>query len=116
MLIIFIQAEDGIRVLVRSRGLVDVYKRQDDHRVINGIANIVAGAGRCGRHANMQRNLDRCLLYTYDAADDLLCVDPGGRRIIQKNNHNQYLFLKCRHLHHYELINDLIVSHYHHIA
>ena len=23
-----------------------------------------------------------CLLYTYDAADDLLCVDLGGRRII----------------------------------
>src|SRR5450756_2803924 len=25
-----------------------------------------------------------CLLYTSDAADDLLCVDLGGRRIIQK--------------------------------
>ena len=24
----------------------------------------------------------RCLLYTSDAADDLLCVDLGGRRII----------------------------------
>src|SRR5680860_1910626 len=33
-----------------------------------------------------------CLLYTSDAADDLLCVDLGGRRIIKKkkktnNNH-----------------------------
>ena len=27
-MIIFFQAEDGIRVLVRSRGLGDVYKRQ----------------------------------------------------------------------------------------
>src|SRR5450756_3226632 len=26
--------------------------------------------------------LDTCLLYTSDAADDLLCVDLGGRRII----------------------------------
>ena len=26
----FFQAEDGIRDLVRSRGLGDVYKRQDD--------------------------------------------------------------------------------------
>ena len=26
-----------------------------------------------------------CLLYTSDAADDLLCVDLGGRRIINKN-------------------------------
>ena len=29
MLLCFFQAEDGIRDLVRSRGLGDVYKRQD---------------------------------------------------------------------------------------
>ena len=30
-----------------------------------------------------------CLLYTSDAADDLHCVDLGGRRIIKKkNNHS----------------------------
>ena len=30
-----------------------------------------------------------CLLYTSDAADDLLCVDLGGRRILKKKNtHN----------------------------
>ena len=29
-----------------------------------------------------------CLLYTSDAADDLLCVDLGGRRIIKKKNNN----------------------------
>src|SRR5450756_3034657 len=28
--------------------------------------------------------LTLCLLYTSDAADDLLCVDLGGRRIIKK--------------------------------
>eukprot|EP00657_Telonema_sp_P-1_P003898 TRINITY_DN19098_c0_g1_i1.p1 TRINITY_DN19098_c0_g1~~TRINITY_DN19098_c0_g1_i1.p1 ORF type:complete len:116 (-),score=37.83 TRINITY_DN19098_c0_g1_i1:63-410(-) len=28
--------------------------------------------------------LSVCLLYTSDAADDLLCVDLGGRRIIKK--------------------------------
>eukprot|EP00657_Telonema_sp_P-1_P000362 TRINITY_DN10688_c0_g1_i1.p2 TRINITY_DN10688_c0_g1~~TRINITY_DN10688_c0_g1_i1.p2 ORF type:complete len:111 (-),score=47.70 TRINITY_DN10688_c0_g1_i1:81-413(-) len=28
--------------------------------------------------------LSACLLYTSDAADDLLCVDLGGRRIIKK--------------------------------
>mgnify|MGYP002682256903 CR=1 FL=1 len=27
-----------------------------------------------------------CLLYTSDAADDLLCVDLGGRRIIKQKN------------------------------
>ena len=34
-----------------------------------------------------------CLLYTSDAADDLLCVDLGGRRIIKKkkkNNNTSY--------------------------
>ena len=28
--------------------------------------------------------LDNCLLYTSDAADDMQCVDLGGRRIIKK--------------------------------
>ena len=31
-----------------------------------------------------------CLLYTSDAADDLLCVDLGGRRIIQKKTIHSY--------------------------
>ena len=35
-----------------------------------------------GREAGGQR--EPCLLYTSDAADDLLCVDLGGRRIIKK--------------------------------
>ena len=30
----------------------------------------------------------RCLLYTSDAADDLLCVDLGGRRTLKKQKHN----------------------------
>ena len=30
-----------------------------------------------------------CLLYTSDAADDLLCVDLGGRRLTQKKNKTQ---------------------------
>ncbi len=33
----------------------------------------------------MENEMHRhCLLYTSDAADDLLCVDLGGRRIIKK--------------------------------
>src|SRR5680860_799325 len=35
-----------------------------------------------GRLPHMALGL--CLLYTSDAADDLLCVDLGGRRIIKK--------------------------------
>ena len=34
----FFQAEDGIRDLVRSRGLGDVYKRQDEHGVVKEAA------------------------------------------------------------------------------
>ena len=40
-----------------------------------------------------------CLLYTSDAADDLLCVDLGGRRIIKKKNttlHEQQSTLQLR--------------------
>ena len=36
------------------------------------------------------KNLDKdmtCLLYTSEAADDLLCVDLGGRRNIKKKKH-----------------------------
>ena len=32
--------------------------------------------------------LPGCLLYTSDAADDLLCVDFGCRRLIKKKKHN----------------------------
>ena len=32
----------------------------------------------------------RCLLYTSDAADDLLCVDLGGRRILKKKKNNTH--------------------------
>src|SRR5450756_3190852 len=43
--------------------------------------------GRGYRMARPWQRLERdeiCLLYTSDAADDLLCVDLGGRRIIKK--------------------------------
>ena len=44
----------------------------------------------CQRVAN---NLS-CLLYTSDAADDLLCVDLGGRRIIKKKKNKLYMWLQ----------------------
>src|SRR5450756_794688 len=40
-------------------------------------------------HSN--KFLNPCLLYTSDAADDLLCVDLGGRRIIKKKTHNKHV-------------------------
>ena len=40
VLFFFFQAEDGIRDLVRSRGLGDVYKRQDLNRAVNGAIEV----------------------------------------------------------------------------
>ena len=85
--VFFFQAEDGIRDLVRSRGLGDVYKRQ---------AHQGAGAIQPGFSADHIRSLGLqlgnietsgtmgCLLYTSDAADERSSVDLGGRRIIKK--------------------------------
>ena len=85
----FFQAEDGIRDLVRSRGLGDVYKRQAFFRVNQPLR---------GRNAEHDRRVLRwqfhervehllhCLLYTSDAADERSSVDLGGRRIIKKKN------------------------------
>src|SRR5665213_3891315 len=37
----------------------------------------------------IEARFDTCLLYTSDAADDLLCVDLGGRRIIKKKKNKK---------------------------
>ena len=37
---------------------------------------------------SLNEEIKACLLYTSDAADDLLCVDLGGRRLIKKKNNN----------------------------
>ena len=44
---------------------------------------------RARRGEEGERQREPCLLYTSDAADDLLCVDLGGRRIIKKKNNRQ---------------------------
>ena len=85
----FFQAEDGIRDLVRSRGLGDVYKRQvvdvrplglDDQDL--DLRDFAARRQVDGRLCQ----LVGCLLYTSDAADERSSVDLGGRRIIKKKN------------------------------
>ena len=83
----FFQAEDGIRDLVRSRGLGDVYKRQrvqnigtctwDSSYQLTPVGGNVPPARMGGRAVP-------CLLYTSDAADERSSVDLGGRRIIKK--------------------------------
>ena len=107
MVVFFFQAEDGIRDLVRSRGLGDVYKRQHDAgRAENQtdhydpcLSQILChwSANRCNGQQRGRQLLPRrlpqqwylrrsCLLYTSDAADERSSVDLGGRRIIKKKN------------------------------
>ncbi|WP_460413909.1 hypothetical protein, partial [Staphylococcus aureus] len=56
-----------------SRGLGDVYKRQEKSCVLSA-----------GFASGISARSPACLLYTSDAADDTPCVDLGGRRIIKK--------------------------------
>ena len=91
-LFFFFQAEDGIRDLVRSRGLGDVYKRQEQIRVPE-VRVIDDNGDQLGIKSTqdalrLARSKD-CLLYTSDAADERSSVDLGGRRIIKKKNRLQ---------------------------
>ena len=85
--IFLFQAEDGIRDLVRSRGLGDVYKRQADQRQIlhqqDEQRHEEEGGNQPQSHVGSSSR-NPCLLYTSDAADERSSVDLGGRRIIKK--------------------------------
>ena len=89
VVVFFFQAEDGIRDLVRSRGLGDVYKRQARY---SSKASVMPNAFKVSSNLSEQASLNcgkrtmTCLLYTSDAADERSSVDLGGRRIIKKKN------------------------------
>ena len=93
----FFQAEDGIRDLVRSRGLGDVYKRQVQLYLEFKKAKeimMVAEEIKLLKEDTYRKNLNLfCLLYTSDAADERSSVDLGGRRIIKKKKNTK---LGCR--------------------
>ena len=85
--IFFFQAEDGIRGLVRSRGLGDVYKRQ----LFFFKQGVIEPGSAFRLHLSVELLVmvmlggqGTCLLYTSDAADERSSVDLGGRRIIKK--------------------------------
>ena len=85
----FFQAEDGIRDLVRSRGLGDVYKRQEVDREHYYVQECYWGAFSRSvilPTSTIAEKAAACLLYTSDAADERSSVDLGGRRIIKKKN------------------------------
>ena len=92
VVVFFFQAEDGIRDLVRSRGLGDVYKRQGSHPAI-GWAWVRRDRSQTpAQHLASPLRTTRsqpCLLYTSDAADERSSVDLGGRRIINKKKIEQ---------------------------
>ena len=88
-IVFFFQAEDGIRDLVRSRGLGDVYKRQkfllfQTFKVSMALFSNVLTALRELLTPPISALMFSCLLYTSDAADERSSVDLGGRRIIKK--------------------------------
>ena len=88
-MVFFFQAEDGIRDLVRSRGLGDVYKRQDfAHENRLRVSPLVLARVMSSLFPARLEEWEhaRCLLYTSDAADERSSVDLGGRRIIKKKN------------------------------
>ena len=83
------QAEDGIRDLVRSRGLGDVYKRQENVLLVATEPNRRLPVEAQRPFSQFMLRGDRfkiCLLYTSDAADERSSVDLGGRRIIKKKH------------------------------
>ena len=96
----FFQAEDGIRDLVRSRGLGDVYKRQTFtdlkdcpetlldrlHHYFLTYKHAPGSTQHKVEITSMYGRDEACLLYTSDAADERSSVDLGGRRIIKKKN------------------------------
>ena len=89
----FFQAEDGIRDAQESRGLGDVYKRQ---RMKPGSfsprsACVLQMAPRFSSNARCTSPSPATVSYTHlTPADDLLCVDLGGRRIINKKTHTEH--------------------------
>ena len=99
-MLFFFQAEDGIRYLVRSRGLGDVYKRQQRSQPIGARVHAIGhqrGRTNAAPGANAHIRSSLCLLYTSDAADERSSVDLGGRRIIKKKKTQQSHEPACMH-------------------
>ncbi len=96
------QAEEGIRFLVQSsggihvfclpRGLDNVYKRHTLESIVGKQADCIRDHRAAGEaKANLVVGLR--LLHTSDAADDLLCVALGGRRLLKEKNAGRRIIL-----------------------
>ena len=79
-----------VQIVARDGAYVTLRLRSGEMRKVE--ADCRATLGEVGNAEHMLRVLGKagaCLLYTSDAADDLLCVDLGGRRVIKKKNKKQ---------------------------
>ena len=55
-------------------------------RIAQGVAPVaLLDLAVVAAHVEIDGEVQLCLLYTSDAADDLLCVDLGGLRLTKKN-------------------------------
>ena len=81
------EAEDGIRDLVRSRGLGEGYKRQERGREREREGERERAREReREREREGERERERCLLYTCEAAEEGESVDHVVRFVIQKTH------------------------------
>src|SRR5450756_3134394 len=75
-------AHDGAMDIRVQSGVITAVERGLSS---DGAAAVEAGGLTClPAFCDLHAHFRDCLLYTSDAADDLLCVDLGGRRIIKK--------------------------------
>src|SRR5450756_2481445 len=75
---------EAINFMARyGRGLICLTLTEERCRRLN--LPLMANYNQSTHGTNFTVSIE-CLLYTSDAADDLLCVDLGGRRIIKKKN------------------------------
>ncbi len=81
--VFFFQAEDGIRVLVRSRGLGDVYKGPLQYPRVFFSRPPPAKISQRFFFRDVPVAIS-CPSYISDAADDPPPVDPGGGRTVKK--------------------------------
>mgnify|MGYP002682221280 CR=1 FL=1 len=81
---------DFLAKLGRSPGLLEILgdgRQSKCYIAVEDVLDAILGVLDANDHRPYE--VYNCLLYTSDAADELLCVDLGGRRLIKKKkNHN----------------------------
>src|SRR5450756_3170787 len=76
------RADEVIKISAHRIGTIEIENALISHPK-------VTECGVSGVPDELRGEVASCLLYTSDAADDLLCVDLGGRRIIKKKNNKK---------------------------